>query len=50
VPRELLLYVVKKNDCVYDLTLITPPGSTFTGSLTTFESFVQGFSTEVPAS
>jgi hypothetical protein len=48
VPRELLLYVLKKNDCVYDLTLITPPGE-LTSSLTTFESFVAGFSTEAGA-
>jgi hypothetical protein len=50
VPRELLIYVLKKNDCVYDLTLITPPGSNFTASLTTFEGFVGGFSTESSAS
>jgi hypothetical protein len=48
VPRELLIYVMKKNECVYDLTLITPPGDTFTSSVTAFESFVAGFTTEVP--
>lgn len=49
VPRELLIYVLKKNDCVYDLTLIAPPGSNFTQALALFESFVAGFTTEVPA-
>lgn len=47
VPRELLVYVMKKNDCVYDLTLIAPAGSNFTQSLAIFEDFVAGFSTEV---
>jgi hypothetical protein len=46
VPRELLLYVLKKNECVYDFTLITPQGE-ITGAQTTFEQFVAGFSTEV---
>lgn len=49
VPRELLIYVLKKNDCVYDLTLITPQGSEFTSSVTVFERFVAGFTTEVGA-
>ncbi len=49
LPRELLIFVLKKNECVYDLIMISPPGSTFTGALTPFESFVAGFTTEVPA-
>lgn len=48
VPRELLFYVMKKDDCVYDLTLIAPPGPTFERALVAFEPFVRGFTTEVP--
>ena len=47
VPRELLFVVMKKNDCVYDFALITPPGSPFSRATPEFESFVAGFSTEV---
>jgi hypothetical protein len=47
VPRELLFYVMKKDDCVYDLGLVTPPGSNFEDALVDFEPFVAGFSTEV---
>lgn len=45
VPRELLLYVMKKDDCVYDFALITPPGDSFLRAQPTFERFVGGFST-----
>jgi hypothetical protein len=47
VPREFLIFVMKKNDCVYDLVLIAPQGDAFTRSQTVFESFVGGFTTEV---
>ena len=47
VPRELLFVVLKKDDCVYDFALITPPGSPFAQATPEFESFVAGFSTEV---
>lgn len=47
VPRELLLYVMKKNGCVYDLGLVTPTGAAFEDALLSFEPFVAGFSTEV---
>lgn len=46
VPRELLFYVLKKDDCVYDLTLLAPPGPPFERALVEFEPFVQGFTTE----
>jgi hypothetical protein len=47
VSRELLFYVMKKNECVYDLALIAPEGESFTSALLQFEPFVQGFTTEV---
>ncbi|MBX7194679.1 MAG: hypothetical protein K1X94_21670 [Sandaracinaceae bacterium] len=47
VPRELLLYVMKKDDCVYDLALVGPPGASFERALLEFEPFVAGFSTDV---
>jgi hypothetical protein len=49
VPRELLFYVMKKNECVYDFALIAPEGDGFASALLRFEPFVQGFTTEVPA-
>ena len=47
VPRELLLYVLKKDDCVYDMALIAPEGDSFTSALTEFEPFAHGFTTTV---
>lgn len=46
VPRELLFYVLKKDDCVYDLALLAPVGAEFERARTEFEPFVAGFSTE----
>ncbi len=46
VPRELLLYVMKKDDCVYDLALLTPVGAAFERAMAEFEPFVRGFTTE----
>lgn len=46
VPRELLFYVMKKDDCVYDLALVAPVGPSFERALREFEPFVAGFSTE----
>jgi hypothetical protein len=46
VPRELLFYVMKKDECVYDLTLLAPPGAPFERALVEFEPFVHGFTTE----
>ncbi|MDH5492652.1 MAG: hypothetical protein OEY14_11935, partial [Myxococcales bacterium] len=42
VERELLLYVLKKNGCVYDLALIAPPGPRFEGALVGFEAMLEG--------
>ncbi len=49
VPRELLFYVLKKDDCVYDLTLLAPVGPSFERALVEFEPFVQGFTTNAGA-
>lgn len=46
VPRELLLYVMKKDECTYDLALIAPEGEGFEATQDGFETFVAGFSTE----
>jgi hypothetical protein len=43
VPRELLFYVLKKNDCVYDFALVTPPGELFERARPDFERLVAGF-------
>lgn len=48
VSREFLIFVIKKNDCVYDFTLIAPDRAAFTRSQAIFEGFVAGFTTEVP--
>lgn len=48
VPREMLIFVLKKNECVYDLVLITPQGEAFGRAQTVFESFVAGFTTGEP--
>ena len=45
VPRELLLYVLKKDGCIYDFALVTPPGDPFERALEGFEPFVSGFRT-----
>lgn len=47
VPRELLLYVLKKNRCTYDFALIAPPGEPFRAAEPAFERLVSGFSTEL---
>ena len=46
VPRELLFYVMKKDDCVYDLALLAPVGAPFERALVEFEPFVASFTTE----
>jgi len=48
VPRELLLLVMKKDECTYDFALIAPPGSSFERARPDFERFVAGFTTESP--
>ncbi|MBX3269483.1 MAG: hypothetical protein KF729_04450 [Sandaracinaceae bacterium] len=46
VPRELLLYVLKKDECTYDFALVAPPGASFERARPAFERFVAGFTTE----
>ena len=43
VPKHFLVYVLKKDNCVYDFWRISDVGS---GDATAFESFVKGFATE----
>ena len=43
VPRELLFYVLKKNDCVFDFVLVAPPGAPFEAAQPAFEALVAGF-------
>lgn len=47
VPRELLLYVLKKDQCTYDFALIAPPGESYREAEAEFERMVAGFTTEV---
>jgi len=50
VPREFLIFVMKKDDCVYDFVLIAPEGTPFQRSQAIFEGFVGGFTTDVSGS
>ncbi|HYQ14699.1 MAG TPA: hypothetical protein VEQ58_03045 [Polyangiaceae bacterium] len=43
VPKQFLVYVLKKDGCVYDFWRIGEPGA---GDSSSFEAFVRGFSTE----
>jgi hypothetical protein len=43
VDRELLLVVLKKDGCVYDLGLAAPPGEPFASARPAFEGLVRGF-------
>jgi hypothetical protein len=43
VPKQFLVYVLKKDGCVYDFWRISDPGTDDTAG---FENFVKGFSTE----
>lgn len=45
VPREIVMQILKKNYCVYDFALITPPGPAFEDALGDFDTFVDGFHT-----
>lgn len=49
VPRELLLYVLKKDECTYDFALVAAPGDSWPSAESAFDGFVQGFTTEVGA-
>ena len=43
VPKQFLVYVLKKDNCVYDFWRIGDVGN---GDASAFESFVKGFATE----
>lgn len=43
VPREIVMQILKKDYCVYDFALITPPGPAFQAALGDFDAFVEGF-------
>ena len=43
VPKHFIVYVLKKDGCVYDFWRIGEPGA---GDASSFESFVRGFATE----
>jgi hypothetical protein len=45
VPRDILLQILKKDDCVYDFGLITPPGASFDEALRDFDGVLAGFTT-----
>lgn len=47
VPREILLQILKKDDCVYDFGLITPPGAPFEAALGDFDRLLASFTTDV---
>jgi hypothetical protein len=45
VPRDILLQILKKDDCVYDFGLVTPPGPSFEEALSDFDQMLAGFTT-----
>jgi hypothetical protein len=45
VPRDILLQILKKDDCVYDFGLITPAGASFDDALADFDGVLAGFTT-----
>lgn len=45
VPRELVLVVLKKNECVYDFAAVTPPGSAFERTRATLDGMLASFET-----
>jgi len=45
VPRELLLVVVKKDDCVYDFALVAPPGPDFAQAQSDLDGLLREFDT-----
>lgn len=47
VACELMLVVMKKNGCVFDLSLLSPP-SEFAAALPTFEELLHQFQVEAP--
>jgi hypothetical protein len=47
VPREIVLQILKKDECVYDFGLIAPPGAPFESALADFDQMVTGFTTDI---
>ena len=47
VRREIMLQILKKDGCVYDFGLITPPGEPFENAMADFDQLVNGFTTDV---
>ena len=45
VPRDILLQILKKDNCVYDFGLITPPGPSFEEALADFDRLLGPFTT-----
>ena len=45
VPRDILLQILKKDDCVYDFGLITPAGPSFDEAVVDFDGMLAGFTT-----
>jgi hypothetical protein len=43
VPREMVLVVLKKDGCVYDVALVAPRGDSFSRARPVFETLVAGF-------
>lgn len=47
VTRDILLQILKKDDCVYDFGLITPAGPGFDAARADFDQMLAGFTTTV---
>jgi hypothetical protein len=47
VPKQFMVYVLKKNGCVYDFAYVAPAGAAAEGQ-TDFVAFVESFSTISP--
>jgi len=45
VPREMVFVVLKKDECVYDFALISPPDDRFTRAERAYEHMLDGFET-----
>ena len=50
VPRDILLQILKKDDCVYDFGLVTPRGTNFEAAVDDFDQMLAGFSTDTDRS
>lgn len=45
VPRSMALHVLKKDGCVYDMSLVAAPGSTFDACMRDYRTVVSSFTT-----